>query len=149
MERSNSQPLRSGIKQSIGGLHALNAMIAKCRNSTRIYGAQDDLLFCSYLLGVNGAISAILTIFPEQCVKQWEAVITGNIEGAKLIQVRLLPVWQLVISDGMYFPGRLKAILITLGRNGGLPRRPILEPSTEIVEQLHTALQHAKLLPDQ
>ena len=138
-----------GIKQSVGGLHGLNAMIATCGDRTQVFGAQDDMLFCAYILGAVGAISAILTVFPELCMRQWKAVQAGNIEEAKTIHFRVLPVWQLVISAGMSFPGRIKSILNLLGRNGGLPRQPILEPSEEMVEQLRIALKHNQLLPEQ
>jgi dihydrodipicolinate synthase/N-acetylneuraminate lyase len=136
-----------GIKQSVGGLHAINAMIAKCGGLTKIYGAQDDLLFCSYLLGVDGAISAILTLFPELCVRQWNAIKSGNITGAKEIHFCMLPVWQLVIGAGMSFPGRLKSVLKIMGRHGGLPRRPILEPSRDVYNELLNALKQANLIP--
>lgn len=137
----------AGIKQSVNGLHGLNAMISACGEQTLVFGAQDDLLFCSYLLGARGAISAILTVFPELCVQQWNAVQSMNIEEARQISFRLLPVWQLIASAGMSFPGRIKAVLELLGRQGGLSRSPIMKPSQEVVEALRSALEKAGLLP--
>jgi 4-hydroxy-tetrahydrodipicolinate synthase len=138
-----------GIKQSVGGLHAVNAMVASCGNNVKVFAAQDDVLFCSYLLGTVGAISAILTVFPELCVEQWEAVQAGDIKKAKEIHSRLYPVWKLVSVAGMSFPGRLKAIIKILGRDAGFPRQPILEPSAEVFEQLRKALMNSNLLPEQ
>ncbi len=138
-----------GIKQSVGGLHAVNAMIAACGKQTKVFAAQDDVLFCSYLLGTAGAISAILTVFPELCVQQWEAVQSGDIGKAKEIHFRLYPVWKLISSAGMSFPGRLKAIIKILGRDAGFPRQPIFEPSKEVVGQLRNALVNENLLPGQ
>jgi len=137
-----------GIKQSVGGLHAVNAMVASCDSNVKVFAAQDDVLFCSYLLGTVGAISAILTVFPELCVEQWEAVQAGDIKKAKEIHFRLYPVWKLVSVAGMSFPGRLKAIIKILGRDAGFPRQPILEPSAEVFEQLRKALEKGNLLPD-
>ena len=136
-----------GIKQSVGGLHAVNAMIAACSKEVKVFAAQDDVLFCSYMLGTVGAISAILTVFPELCVQQWEAVQGGDIEKAKEIHFRLYPVWKLIAAAGMSFPGRLKAIIKILGRDAGFPRQPILEPPAEVVEQLRNALVNGNLLP--
>lgn len=138
-----------GVKQSVGGLHAVNAMIAACGKEMKVFAAQDDVLFCSYLLGTVGAISAVLTVFPELCVQQWEAVQSGNIEKAKEIHFRLYPVWKLISTAGMSFPGRLKAILKILGRDAGFPRKPILEPSSEVLEQLQNALVNGNFLPKQ
>jgi len=136
----------TGIKQSVGGLHGLNEMIAACGHRTMVYGAQDDMLFCSYLLGAIGAISAILTAFPELCVEQWNAVQAGDLEKAREIHYRLVPVWQLVGSAKMAFPAMVKAILRILGRDGGYPRRPILDPSPEVLLEIRKALIKARLI---
>jgi len=138
-----------GIKQSVGGLHAVNTMIAACGKEVKVFAAQDDVLFCSYLLGPVGAISAILTVFPELCVQQWEAVQVGDIDKAKEIHFRLYPVWKLIAAAGMSFPGRLKAIIKILGRDAGFPRQPILEPTAEVFEQLRNALVNGNFLPEQ
>ncbi len=137
-----------GIKQSAGGIHGLNAMISACGDRTLVFGAQDDLLFCSYLLGAVGAISAILTVFPRLCVEQWDAVQSGDVARAREISFQLFPVWQIVMAAGMAFPGRIKALLRLLGRDAGVPRGPILEPATVVVDQLRAALQEAGLLDD-
>ncbi len=139
----------AGIKQNIGGLHGVNAMIAACGDRVSVFGAQDDLLFCSYLLGAVGAISAILVVFPELCVRQWNAVQKLDIEEARRISFRLLPVWQVIGSAGMSFPGHIKAALKLMGREGGRSRSPILEPPAEVIEQLRNALVEADLLPPQ
>lgn len=136
-----------GIKQSVGGLHGLNDMLAACDNRTRVYGAQDDALFCSYLLGAVGAISAILTAFPALCVEQWDAAQSGDLARAREIHFRLLPVWQLVSCEKMAFIGRVKTILRLLGRNGGYARHPILAPSQEVESLLRSALSAAGFQP--
>lgn len=139
----------AGIKQSVGGLHGLNEMLAACADRTAVYGAQDDLLFCSYALGVAGAISAILTAFPCECVAQWEAAAKGDWDLAKKIHWRLLPVWRLVGNAGMGFPGKLKALLRLMGRSAGMPRRPILDPDAREIQAIQRALMEAGFLPDQ
>jgi len=136
----------TGIKQSVGGLHGLNEMIAACGDRTMVYGAQDDALFCSYLLGAIGAISAILTAFPELCVEQWDAVQSGDLEKAREIHYRLVPVWQLVSCAKMAFPARVKAILHMLGREGGYARRPILEPPPATLAEIRAELVKAGLV---
>ncbi len=132
-----------GIKQSVGGLHGLNEMLLACGDRTRVYGAQDDMLFCSYLLGAVGAISAILTVFPALCVEQWKAVQAGDLARAREIHFQLLPVWQLVSCEKMAFVGRVKTILRLLGRDGGVARRPILEGSPAVEAVLRSALTSA------
>lgn len=139
----------AGIKQSVGGMHGFNAMISACGACTDVYGAQDDMLVFDYLLNATGSISAILTVFPELCVQQWDAVQAGRIDEAMEIHARLVPVWQLVSCSGMAFPGRVKKLLELLGRSGGVPRKPVLEPEPDVTAQLRCALEQANLLPDE
>ncbi|QHI68535.1 dihydrodipicolinate synthase family protein [Tichowtungia aerotolerans] len=138
-----------GIKQSVGGMHGFNAMMSTCGALTNVYGAQDDMLVFDYLLKATGSISAILTVFPELCVQQWDAVQAGRIDEALEIHSRLVPVWQMVSCAGMAFPGRVKKLLELLGRTGGLPRKPVLEPEPDVTAQLRYALEQANLLPEE
>lgn len=133
-----------GIKQSCGGIHALTDMIAACGDKIRVFTAQDDLLYVSYLLGAIGAISAILTVFPELCLEQWRAVEDGDLELARRIHYRLLPVWRKI--EGRAFPGKLKATLNLLGRNVGAARSPVLEPPPHQREAIEATLQEAGFL---
>ena len=128
-----------GIKQSVGGIHGLTDMIQVCGGKTLIFGAQDDLLFASYLLGAVGSISAILTAFPRECVQQWDAVQKGDIEKAKSIHYRILPVWRKI--EGGAFPGRMKAVLNLLGRKVGKARSPILAPTAPEMKELENLLK--------
>ncbi|MFG0250078.1 MAG: dihydrodipicolinate synthase family protein [Phycisphaeraceae bacterium JB051] len=136
-----------GIKQSYGGLDGFNAMHSTCAGKTMVYGAQDDALYGDYILGADGAISAILAVFPELCVEQWDAVQEGDLGRARDIHALLFPIWQIIKESGMSFPGRIKALLKLLGRDGGLPRAPIFEPTQSVVKRLRDSLDQAGLLP--
>jgi 4-hydroxy-tetrahydrodipicolinate synthase len=133
-----------GIKQSVSGIHGLTDMIATCGSKSLVFGAQDDLMYISYLLGAVGSISAILTAFPDLCVEQWNAVKAGNIELAKEIHYRILPIWRKI--EGGAFPGKIKAVLKLLGRNVGKARSPILEPTPAELLELRTELTNAGFL---
>jgi dihydrodipicolinate synthase/N-acetylneuraminate lyase len=135
-----------GIKQSIGGrgIHGLTDMIAECGDKISIFGAQDDLMYISYELGAVGAISAIIALFPELCVQQWNAVQARNYDLAKEIHYRILPVWRTI--EGRAFPGRIKAALNLLGRNVGKARKPILETTGIELENIKRALIQSSFL---
>ena len=61
-----------GIKQSVGGIQALYADIMSAGQKGRVYAATDDMIFSCFELGAAGAISAILSLFPEKCRQMWE-----------------------------------------------------------------------------
>jgi 4-hydroxy-tetrahydrodipicolinate synthase len=135
-----------GIKQSVGGIHALAEMIAAVGQRARVYGAQDDLLFVDYGLGACGAISAILTLFPEECVQQWNLMRDGDWLRAKAINDRIAAVWRHV-DQGMVFPGALKAALNLRGRDVGIARRPILPPHAAIIDRIGESMRQHGFLP--
>lgn len=140
MEKISEIDLVAGVKQSVGGIHALADMIRCCGDRTLVFGAQDDLMYLSYLLGAAGAISAILSVFPELCVHQWNCIKCGDVKQADEIHRRLLPVWR-KIDCGMAFPGMIKATLALLGREVGPARRPILRPEASVVAELEKTLR--------
>ena len=127
-----------GIKQSVGGVHALADMVAAVPSHIRVFGAHDDLLMDDYVLGAGGSISAILTLFPALFVEQWDAVARGDIERARQIHYRVLPVWRAI--EGAYFPARLKAALTLIGRPTGPARHPMIAPAEAEAEKIRERL---------
>ena len=112
-----------GIKQSVGGVQALYAMKMAVGDKGSVYAATDDMLYTCYELGACGAISAILSVFPEECVEMWNCQQNGKKERAFEIQNQLYDKWQCL--GGNQFPIRLKYALEVLGRETGYCRSPI------------------------
>lgn len=146
MKRLAEIPNVVGIKQSVGGIHSLTDMIAACGDTTLVFGAQDDLMHISYELGAVGAISAILTLFPELCVRQWEAYRRKDYAAALDIHYRMLPVWRKI--EGGAFPGKIKAALKLVGRDAGWARQPIQPPTEREWNELRDALTASGLLKE-
>lgn len=112
-----------GIKQSVGGIQALYADIITCKGKGRVYAATDDMIYSCFELGASGAISAILSLFPGECVKMWNCARDGRHEEGLAIQNSLYEKWQCL--GGNQFPIRLKYALHVLGREAGYCRSPI------------------------
>lgn len=112
-----------GVKQSVGGVQALYAMKMTVQEKGSVYAATDDMLYTCYELGACGAISAILSVFPNECVEMWNCHCSGERERAFAIQNELYHKWQCL--GGNQFPIRLKYALEVLGREPGYCRSPI------------------------
>lgn len=128
-----------GIKQSVGSIPALYAMKMVCQEKGKIFAATDDMLYTCYDLGADGAISAILAVFPELCVEMWDCHLKGNSLRAREIQDQLYICWQSIA--GNQFPIRLKYALELLGRNPGYCRSPIVYLPDEEKEQIKRAFK--------
>lgn len=112
-----------GIKQSVGGIQALYADLMEVGDAGRVYAATDDMLFSCFELGAKGAISAILSVFPEESVEMWRCAQRGDHERGSAIQSSLYQKWQCL--GGNQFPIRMKYALSCLGRDCGDCRSPI------------------------
>lgn len=132
------------VKQSGGDMHALADLLHLAPEGGKVLTAVDDLLYPAYVLGAQGAISATLTVVPELCVRQWNAVRSGDHATALEIHNKLLPVWRAI--DGPNMPARIKAALAEQGRGGGRARSPMNAVSEAELETVRAALREAGVL---
>ncbi len=132
-----------GIKQSVGGIQAFYEMKIKCGEKGYVYSATDDMLYSTFDLGADGAIAAILTLFPEYCVKIWDAYIAGDRKFALELQNKIYPVWNKI--KGPQFPRRIKEALKQRGRPVGIACSPLLEASMEEKKEIGDVLDVIKL----
>ncbi len=109
-----------------------------------VYAACDQMLYGTYTAGACGAFSAMVTIAPELCKRQWEAFKSGDQETAMAIHQQMVPIVMTYLSPP--YPGKVKALINLQGRSGGLPRKPILPVTDKAqLDAMRTALQRAGL----
>lgn len=127
-----------GIKQSVGGIEAFYEMKMTCGKKGYVYAATDDMLYSCFDLGADGAIAAILTLFPEYCVKMWDSVNSGDSKTAREIQTMIYPIWNQI--KGTQFPRRIKESINQRGRDVGIACSPLSDASKEEKEIISKAL---------
>jgi dihydrodipicolinate synthase/N-acetylneuraminate lyase len=127
-----------GIKQSVGGIEAFYEMKMTCGKKGYIYAATDDMLYSCFDLGADGAIAAILTLFPEYCVKMWDAVNTGDRKTAIELQTMIYPIWNKI--KGSQFPRRIKESINQRARDVGIACSPLSDASKEEKDIISEAL---------
>lgn len=134
-------PEVSGIKQSVGGISAFYEMKMVCGAKGKIFSATDEMLASTFQLGADGAISAILTVFPRLCVEMWNLTKQGEYDESLAIQNRMYSTWKAIA--GNQFPIRIKHALNLMGRDPGYPRSPICNMSDIEKEEIRAAMQEA------
>lgn len=127
-----------GVKQSVGGIMAMYDLTMVCGDKGMVYAATDEMLASCYMLGADGAISAILSLFPHMSVRMWDLVKGGHYDEALKLQERLYPIWRLV--RGAQFPARMKAAATVMGRDCGYPRSPLRVADRDLATRLDQAL---------
>ena len=117
-----------GVKQSAGDLKLLADLLLMLDGRGLVMSAIDALLYPSFALGAHGAIAAILTAAPVQCVQLWDAVQRGDHAAALDLHRKLLRLWNAIVGDNL--PANVKFAMELQGRRGGFPRAP-MPPSSE------------------
>lgn len=139
-------PAIIGIKQSGRNVHALAALVAEVGGKIKIFSAIDDMVYPSFVLGVDGTISGTSAMFPRETVEMLKAVRAGEHERGLRLHERLTPVWRSV--DYPDFSARAKYAATLAGRYVGKPRAPFRWPSGEAASSIEAALRSGGLLKD-
>jgi 4-hydroxy-2-oxoglutarate aldolase len=101
-------------------------------------------LLPALLVGATGVIAALANIAPRECLELVELWERGDLQAARALQARLIPV-NSAVTSGYGVPG-LKAALQTISHYGGNPRRPLLPLGEEARLRLRSLLSQADLL---
>ncbi|HQN10384.1 MAG TPA: dihydrodipicolinate synthase family protein, partial [Thermoanaerobaculia bacterium] len=96
-----------------------------------------------YAVGTTGSILAAANVAPAECVAMRQAFLSGRLDEARALHLRLLPMARAVTSR-FGVPG-LKAALEILGRPAGAPRRPLLPLGAAPREEILAILEQAGL----
>lgn len=135
LERLINDGVVVGVKQSGGDIHALAELLARVKNQASVITALDDLLLPSFILGAHGSIAAANSLFPHASVRLYRAVKEGDLKLALRIHEETLPIIRFIIQQPD-MPARLKFVLRSIGWSAGYARKPILEPTGQLREEL-------------
>ncbi len=113
-----------GVKDSSGNIVQIAEIIKGSPDDFAVFAGSGSFLYPTLALGGVGGTLAVANIFPETCVRLYEAVQAGDHDLAKSLQHKLLAPNAAVTSR--WGIAGLKAALDLLGYRGGLPRRPML-----------------------
>jgi 4-hydroxy-2-oxoglutarate aldolase len=142
--RLSRHPNIIGIKDSNGNVGSLGEMVGAADKNFSVLVGTAGALFGALTLGAVGGVLALANVAPEACVRIHHLVRQGDIEAARRLQIRMLPV-NTAVTATYGVPG-LKAALDMLGYFGGDPRPPLLPASEKERSEITTILQKGELL---
>ncbi len=119
-------------------------MKQSCGEKGLVFAATDEMLFSCFELGADGAISAVLSVFPEITVKMWKMHKEGMHEEGLILQNKIYRVWKMI--RGSCFTAKIKAVLKILGRDCGYSRSPICEADTEFIINIKNILKELEMI---
>jgi 4-hydroxy-tetrahydrodipicolinate synthase len=134
-----SKGLIDGVHQAGGNAHLL-ADVLHLNPRVPVYTGVEDLIYMAFLLGAEGAISALATVFPEDCLALYEANRQGDSTSAREIHEKLNRLWR-ALDHPVEFLSRIKWALTLRQREAGVPRSPYNVLSGESQRILREALE--------
>ena len=133
-----------GVHQAGGNAHLL-ADVLRLNPRVPVYTGVEDLIYLAFLLGADGAISALAVVFPEDCVAMYEATKSGDSTRAREVHERLNRLWH-ALDHPVEYLSRIKWALSLRQRAAGVPRSPYNVISGESQLSLREALEKTENL---
>ena len=139
-------PSRTGVNMSMHTLESLSEVenivaikeasdsadrlveIGAMRDRLRLFAGNDSQLFTVLSLGGGGVVSVISNLAPQQMMEIYRRFAAGDIEGARELQSRLLPLMRAMFIETN--PAPIKYAMTSLGLCGGELRLPLFEISS-------------------
>lgn len=132
-----------GVKEASGDLDQIMAIIAGAEEFSALTG-DDALCFTLTCLGGTGGILAAGHILPGEWARMVELIREGNVEEARKIHYRFLPLVKALFSETNPVP--VKAAMEMLGIAAGPPRLPLLPASQRCRDLVRGELQKLGLV---
>jgi len=134
-----------GIKDSSGDLTLTAQYIMECPEEFAVLAGRDSLILATLLYGGRGAVAATANVAPKLVVGIYESFIHGDLEKAKELQFKLLPL-RLAFSLGT-FPIVVKEAMNLIRKPSGPAKSPVSSLPEEKREKLKSLLEDLGLLP--
>jgi 4-hydroxy-2-oxoglutarate aldolase len=142
--RLSEHPNIVGIKDSSANVIQLGEILNGVAGDFNVMVGTAGVLFAGLTLGCVGGVLALANIAPEHCVEIFNRVKAGDLEAARDLQLKMLPVNQAVTA--VYGVPGLKAAMDMLGYFGGDPRLPLLPSSERERSEIEAILKKGDLL---
>jgi len=145
VERLAVHPNIVGMKESGSDIGQIAEYVARTPDDFTVLAGSATTLVHALCAGCDGAILALASLAPAECVFMTTLVREKRLDEANALQRRLMPLAR-SLGTGYGVPG-LKAALELSGYAGGSPRPPLRPVSSEVVDIIRrqlTALSSAE-----
>ncbi len=143
--RLSEHPNIIGLKDSSGNVIQLGEILNAVAKDFNVMVGTAGVLFSGLTIGCVGGINALANVAPKQCVAILDMVKKGDLEAARELQLKMIPVNQAVTV--VYGVPGLKAAMDMRGYFGGAPRLPLMPSSDRERSEIEAILKKADLLP--
>lgn len=133
-----------GIKEASGNLKQIAEIIRRTPEDFVLLSGDDFLTLPVLLLGGKGVISVAANIAPKLMKEMYTAFKEGNVEKARELHYKLMPLFSVLFIDTNPIP--VKKAMNLMGLAAGKPRMPLVELDDAKTEKLKEVLTSLGLL---
>ncbi len=101
------------VKEASGSISEMARLLARCGNGLDVYSGNDDMILPTLSLGGKGVISVMSNLLPREMGDICRAFFAGDIERARALQLRYLPLINAIFDEVNPIP--IKALLARHG----------------------------------
>lgn len=127
-----------GTKEASTDITKVAKIRAVCPSDFHVWSGNDDQAVAVMSLGGQGVISVISNVAPVETQAMAEAALAGDFDTAAALQIRMLPLIELLFCEVNPIP--VKAAMKLLGYDCGNCRLPLTPMGAENVERMKKAL---------
>ncbi|MEU8927765.1 dihydrodipicolinate synthase family protein [Kitasatospora sp. NPDC048545] len=129
------------VKESSGDIQRMHRLAQLSDGALPFYNGSNPLALEAFAAGAAGWCTAAPCVVPELTLELYRAVRSGDLDAARQVFYRQLPVLQFLLGGGL--PTTVKAGLALRGLDVGEPRHPLLPLDEERTKQLAGLLAEA------
>ncbi|HEX6284156.1 MAG TPA: 5-dehydro-4-deoxyglucarate dehydratase [Pyrinomonadaceae bacterium] len=144
VERLTSIPSLIAWKDGQGDIRQLQSIIHHVGERLLWIGAAgDDLIGAYYSIGIRTFCSSIATVAPALALKLHELAAADDTEAlAELLEECVIPLYALRARRKGYEVSAMKVMMDMVGLNGGPVRPPLVNVTSDEIDELRTILSH-------
>jgi 4-hydroxy-tetrahydrodipicolinate synthase len=133
-----------GLKEATGDIKRVNTLLELCGATIDLYSGDDISSLDFMLAGGKGVISVTANVAPKFMHKMCQAVLEGEIEKAKDLQNRLMPLHKQLFVESNPIP--VKWVLQEMGKIKSGIRLPLTILGSSYYQSVRTAMQQAGVI---
>jgi len=133
-----------GLKEASGDITQVSQIVRDCGKEFDVLSGDDAMTFPIMAVGGKGVISVAANIVPERMVELVEAFNTGDVNKAREIHLRMLPLFSAMFYETNPIP--VKVAMNLMGMISDEIRLPLCKMSDENLTKLKTVLKEYGLI---
>lgn len=138
-QRLSQIPNIAGVKEASTDITKFAKIKAVCPADFAVWSGNDDMAVPVMSLGGLGVISVLSNVAPMETQAMAQAALAGDFDTAAALQIRLLPLIELLFSEVNPIP--VKAAMNLIGYDCGDCRMPLTPASSHVLKQLRKCLE--------